>query len=244
MKCNSLEDAIVEVARGRNVGPGTAAAVESHVEHCAACAGRLARQRHLTAGLRALAVTTDGDVPSDALERRLLDAFQETQPHAGFARTRRVWLTAAAAALLAIGGFAWWQMSHSRQYSPAVGSIAGQARPEVTRPEMVAPPTHRAAAKRSARPPRRYAAKPAANARAVQAEGFVMLPAAAGLPDFESGEIVRMELPLASLPAYGIAIEPDAAPAPVQADLLIGQDGQARAIRLVTQNRTRSGAEQ
>jgi hypothetical protein len=68
----------------------------------------------------------------------------------------------------------------------------------------------------------------------VQAEGFVALPSAAGLPDFESGEIVRMEIPLTSLPAYGIDIVPDAERSPVEADLLVGQDGQARAIRLVT----------
>ncbi len=59
------------------------------------------------------------------------------------------------------------------------------------------------------------------------------LPGAAGLPDFESGQIIRMEIPLTSLPTYGIEILPDAQGAPVAADLLVGQDGQARAIRLV-----------
>jgi hypothetical protein len=42
-----------------------------------------------------------------------------------------------------------------------------------------------------------------------------------------------MEMPPAALPAYGIEMVPDAK-APVEADLLIGQDGKARAIRLVT----------
>jgi hypothetical protein len=69
----------------------------------------------------------------------------------------------------------------------------------------------------------------------IQAEGFVPLPGADGLPDFESGEIVRLELPVSSLPVYGIDITPDAKSTPVEADLLVGQDGQARAIRLVTE---------
>ncbi len=62
------------------------------------------------------------------------------------------------------------------------------------------------------------------------------LPLAAALPDFESGEIVRLGIPVRSLPAYGLEIPPDAPPGPVaiQADLLIGQDGLPRAIRLVT----------
>jgi hypothetical protein len=78
---------------------------------------------------------------------------------------------------------------------------------------------------------------------ALGVSGFVALPAAVGLPDFESGVIVRMELPVAALPSYGIEVVPDSK-VPVEADLLIGQDGQARAIRLVNRVTTRSGAEQ
>jgi len=63
---------------------------------------------------------------------------------------------------------------------------------------------------------------------------FTAVPGAGGLPDFESGRIVRVELPLASLPAYGVEIVADAARTPIEADLLVGQDGQPRAIRLVT----------
>lgn len=64
-------------------------------------------------------------------------------------------------------------------------------------------------------------------------DGFVALPAAAGLPPFESGVIVRIELPVASLPAYGVEMVPAAAAAQVEADVLVGQDGLPRAIRLV-----------
>ncbi len=34
MKCHTLRDAIVELARDGTAGPGTRAAVDSHVEHC------------------------------------------------------------------------------------------------------------------------------------------------------------------------------------------------------------------
>jgi anti-sigma factor RsiW len=49
--------------------------------------------------------------------------------------------------------------------------------------------------------------------------GFVVLPGAQALPRLESGQVIRMELPSA-----------DGA---IQADVLFGQDGLARAVRFV-----------
>lgn len=244
MKCHSLEDALVEVARGRPVGHGTAAAVETHVEHCAACAARLERQRQLTAALRTLAATTDDEVPSEALERRLLAAFESSRSSTAFPTRQWRPAMAAAAGLAVIAGLAWWQIA-VRSTPPSARSIAGAVpSPAEVRTPASPPSTPVASAHVPPAPSAGHRSTRRNHGRLVQAEGFVMLPAAIGLPDFESGEIVRMELPLASLPAYGIEIVPDAGPAPVQADLLIGQDGQARAIRLVTQVRTRPGAEQ
>jgi hypothetical protein len=65
-------------------------------------------------------------------------------------------------------------------------------------------------------------------------DDFVALPGAFALPEFESGRIVRVEVPLTVLPAFGIDLVPDAAPTAVQADFLIGQDGVPRAIRLAS----------
>ena len=66
----------------------------------------------------------------------------------------------------------------------------------------------------------------------VQADGFVALPGAAVLPDLESADIVRVSLPVAALPAYGVAIA-DFRTESVEAELLVAQDGQPRAIRFV-----------
>ena len=62
---------------------------------------------------------------------------------------------------------------------------------------------------------------------------FMRIPSAIGLPELESGTVVRMELPLAALPEYGLDIAPDAMRTSVEADVLVGQDGRPRAIRLV-----------
>ena len=68
-------------------------------------------------------------------------------------------------------------------------------------------------------------------------DDFMALPVASGLPALESGVIVRIELPVAALPRYGVAI-PDTPKREVQADLLVGQDGQPRAIRVINFDRS------
>jgi anti-sigma factor RsiW len=60
---------------------------------------------------------------------------------------------------------------------------------------------------------------------------FVVLPGATALPRLESGRVIRIEIPESELSSVGLW-----APAhtgAVQADVLVGQDGLARAVRLV-----------
>ena len=146
---------------------------------------------------------------------------------------------AAAVALVTGGGGLWWgvrsEPAADNRLQPQVAA-AGKPdpvpAPDVGVPPVVTPPDERpgspAAGDRVARGNGTFRAAPV-----VRATGFVSIPGADGLPDFESGEIVRVEIPLTSLPTYGIEILPDARGTPVAADLLVGQDGQARAIRLV-----------
>jgi hypothetical protein len=61
---------------------------------------------------------------------------------------------------------------------------------------------------------------------------FVPWPGAATLPVFESGELVRVDLPVSVLPSLGLVLPPTPAVA-VKADVIVGQDGFARAVRLV-----------
>jgi hypothetical protein len=61
---------------------------------------------------------------------------------------------------------------------------------------------------------------------------FVPWPGAATLPPFESGELVRTDLPVSVLPSLGLAL-PATRAAAVKADVIVGQDGFARAVRLV-----------
>lgn len=77
------------------------------------------------------------------------------------------------------------------------------------------------------------AAVPATRGVVIHPSGFVTLPSAYGLPDIESASIIRIQVPLSALPAYGLSIAPDAVTDSIEAELLVAQDGQPRAIRLV-----------
>jgi hypothetical protein len=61
---------------------------------------------------------------------------------------------------------------------------------------------------------------------------FVPWPGARDLPPLESGELLRVDLPVSMLPALGMA-PPATHGTQVKADVIIGQDGLARAVRLV-----------
>jgi hypothetical protein len=81
---------------------------------------------------------------------------------------------------------------------------------------------------------RRAAVPPSSPSRDVQADvtDFVVVPGAASLPLMESGSLVRMDLPVSVLPSLGVT-PPAGGAATVKADLVIGQDGLTRAVRLV-----------
>lgn len=71
-----------------------------------------------------------------------------------------------------------------------------------------------------------------APAQVVEMADFVPWPGASTWPPFESGSLMRVELPVSALPSLGLW-PPPVAGSVVQADIVVGQDGFARAVRLV-----------
>jgi hypothetical protein len=64
-------------------------------------------------------------------------------------------------------------------------------------------------------------------------DGFYPLAEAEALPAVENAMVVRVQLPVSSLQLMGVPVSEERADASVQADLLLGQDGLARGVRLV-----------
>jgi len=81
-------------------------------------------------------------------------------------------------------------------------------------------------------------AEPSRATGTIRPLGFVDIPGAAALPPMESGAIVRVAIPVAALPSYGIQIAPDFGVERVEVDLMVAQDGLPRAIRFVNDSLT------
>ena len=61
---------------------------------------------------------------------------------------------------------------------------------------------------------------------------FVIPAGASAWPRFESGELIRIDIPDSVLPELGLWPRPSGGRA-IQADVLVGQDGLVRAVRFV-----------
>jgi len=62
---------------------------------------------------------------------------------------------------------------------------------------------------------------------------FFALEEGADLDSLEIAQVVRVELPGSALADVGLAVDPEVAARPVKADVALGYDGIARAIRFV-----------
>jgi hypothetical protein len=255
-------DAIVDLARGEAVPQVLAQAAEAHLAGCHLCQIEMRRQHALTAALRTLAADARGWTGPEELDDRVLAAVatgETAAVNSGRERTRitatgdgsrqgRVWARAGAWGLAAAAALALavWSSGYRREEppAPARSTTTPLSTPVAAAAEKtVVPAASQGAAQKTVRgrPAGARRAVPAANRPASPLQ-FIEIPGAAGLPAFESGAIVRLELPVAALPSYGVAIAPDARRLLVEADVLVGQDGQMRGIRLVSSEADASGS--
>ena len=259
MNCHEFEADLVDLARGADLAAPVGKRLHGHLETCAGCAAHFERERSLTTQLKVLASAAPQSPRAAAIEQQLLHVFAER--HSGASRplpasrsafatpSARRWLAAAAALIIAttvwLGSGRWWpagefQPVSTRAEVPPSESVPVTARATegvetptgvqavVAGPQVDAP---RAATWRSGSP----RVERASNDDVLR---FVMLPTAIGLPGLESGRIVRVEVPTAMLPAYGLDVAPGPADGVVEADVLVGQDGQARGIRFASLDST------
>jgi len=187
-----------------------------HLAHCAGCQARLRSRQELKAGLRAMAGEMRRMQAPKRVEGRLRAAFRE---HAGMApsglgawpRHARwvpvlTWASAAVVFVLALF------LVRGRQ--PAV------ATPRVAQGVVMA-----------------AAWMPAGmgtdGGTTVMESGFIPLPNAPQIGENDEVNLVRVEVPRFAMIALGFDVKPEEAAQPVQADVMLGNDGLARAVRFL-----------
>jgi anti-sigma factor RsiW len=178
-----------------------------HLMECPACAARMSRHRELEAGFRAVAAGFRRVEAPPRVEARLRSAFRR--------HTGRESLTP------------------SRRWIPSVTWASAFAVMFVLAALLVRPPQPEAA-----RPPVQHTVELAMLRPQTDADGFVPLPNAAGVAasdasDEDDVNLVRVAVPRSTMIALGFDVSTDRAEELVQADVMLGSNGVARAVRFL-----------
>ena len=166
--------------------------------------------------VEALRALSEHDASREAppeVEARLRVQFRSRRRRDAWRRAA-VWAVAAAAAMVVF-----LLVMHQKPPAPAsVHEVAKQ--PTVVQPEA-APVAPVKTARRMRRPVR---------PQEVVTDFFPLMDPA---PPFERGQLLRVELPASAMQMVGLPVREDRLADPVQADVLVGEEGLPRAIRFV-----------
>jgi hypothetical protein len=215
MKCEEFE-AIGLERTGARLSELDAALRDAALEHAARCSGCAALQeawQEARIALQALRETTrDAETPR-RVEMRLLQEF-EMRHRVTKARTVAIfasWALASAAVLVA--GVSWWNWRAAQNQHPV------SARDSVTSKVLTPTP---------------FATEPSEAPTLIADNGageFTLLPGS--LPqEVEDSAIVRVGMQRGALSALGLPVNEERVSDWIQVDLLVGQDGLPKAVRL------------
>ena len=230
MNCEEFEAIVDDLDRAGALDEATEMRARFHAGICEFCQARLAQARGLTTALRAAA--EDG-IPSgapDRVEAMLRSAFHREKWAAQRTRSNRRWAAAGIAAALLFGG----ALATQSWRNHSVTSRTESSRANVEKPVI---PLNSSAGLVASDAGENADANLTADSQSPYefAGDFLPYPAG-GIPrPFENGEIVRVKLTGSSLAAMGYPVEGDRAGEAFIAQVLLGEDGEPRAIRFPRQ---------
>jgi len=197
-------------------GDAEGLANHEHLTHCAGCQARLRNWQALKTGLRAVAGEMRRIETPRRVEARLRAAFRE---HPGMAPSGlRAWPARARW----IPAMAWG--TAVVVFGLALFLVRGR------QPAVATPRAAQGLALAAAGIP---AGMETDDGTPVMESGFIPLPNAAQIGENEEVNLVRVEVPRSAMIALGFDVKPEEASQPVQADVMLGYDGLARAVRFL-----------
>ena len=174
-----------------------------HLSECPACAARMSRHRELEAGFRAVAAGFRRMEAPPRVENQLRSAFRRQTGRESRVWSRR-WIPAAT-----------WAAAFAAMFALAILLVRER------QPEAVRQPVQRTVELAAAQSPADY-------------DGFIPLPNSAGVAtDEDDVNLVRVEVPRSAMIALGLDVSADRAEELVEADVLLGSNGVARAVRFL-----------
>lgn len=228
MNCLEFEGIVVELARE---GPG-AGQLEGweHAATCERCARRLANEQLLSAVATAAKQEDEARSAPPIVEKMLVVAFREQ--HAGRRMRRLAWfrrvITGGIAAGLILAAVVTW-----RRPNPQPAQVKSAPVP-AAEPAKVIAPVYREPQRSPARVLRAARARTARPFQTADREVTTdFIPLVYDPEPVDQGRVVRVRLPRAALAAFGLPMNEQLADEPIEADVLLGEDGLARAVRFV-----------
>src|SRR5262245_47312397 len=259
MNCREFEDIVNDLARAEMIDAASRVAGLAHSEICGRCASRLVDERSLNAGLKSLLASDEGKDAPDRVEVALLEAFRTQSPNQAprrlpvQSRSWPRWILAAAAAMLVVFGFVVYRAIQNEpqkdngvfKEKPSAPQPSVNPEAQVVKENGATEPRSRPRAQRPRRGNRIQLDKPIIRDSTTSysrdneyTTDFFPLSYGDGQEPTESEEVIRVkvirvQMPRPALIAFGLPVNVERADVPVKADLLVGEDGLARAIRFV-----------
>ncbi|MBO0722830.1 MAG: hypothetical protein J2P41_18540 [Blastocatellia bacterium] len=261
MNCSDFQMIALELARNRLLDAATRKQGLAHAEDCESCAARMAGERALLACVRPVIAELACEEAPARVETELLAAFRAQNAVTispavkGQSRQAPSWsrwrLAAIAAGILLLIStvivFLKTAITPSPRHEasavlPGPVSTPGPIAKSSLTASLSSSHDHRAARQvtKSQKHIRRRVAGDASDHASDDSDAisvFFLLREGDDLRREESLRLVRVELPGSALSAIGVEVDPITAKTPVEAEVMLGQDGLARAIRFVRWNK-------
>lgn len=231
MDCNEFTSMLDDLEREWLMPAGVRVQALQHAESCDHCRARLAEARVLSLELRALARDDEKLRPPAPLEAALLAAFRGQSRRRMRLGRGLAWAGAAAGLAVAAWLLTVRILPRSAPASPAIMQAAQSAR--APQPPPAAPAVKRPLETAARHAPRRRSAPASTAPAALDSTGeFIALSPWATSYPVGDAMVLRVQLPRSAAALVGLPLGGDMS-GTVTADVVLGQDGIARAIRFL-----------
>jgi hypothetical protein len=245
MNCNQFKHSVRELVRDELADAEVRELRLSHAAKCSKCSTRLAHERGLRYGIASVMTDVAKYEAPPRVETILLAAFQKhlvesSLQTASCVRSQKpirlAWKIGFAFALALIFvsvPSVYWLRAHFNSAEPKI--TRAPESPKISIAPIVSLPLGDNTIHEERISRRRQLRRPAVRTPSVTEEVTEFFPLADGedITLLETEQIARVELPLSALVELGLRVGPEIRQGVVKADILLSNDGQARAIRFV-----------